>query len=271
MNTVLTNNPVLQAELKHQQYVITTSRSGRFWIALAVLLLIPAFLSSAVFVIEALLGVNITRSLLGDGGRQLLMLNLIVMNVALYVVMTLITMGLAANSISREQTGKTWETLLITALKPQQIIMGKWWATLQALWGDHIMLAVMRVGLLAFFAIEQTQILSSGGSTRPSIGFLLLGIVLMLAFTAIEEAFSAAVGLLTPLSGSGWLFLPVLMIRGAVSVGIGVAIVMLENVLPFAEWNITVASVGAVLLLVGLTWVALCVAELVASWGQART
>lgn len=267
MNTTLANNPVLRAELKHQQYVINTSRSGRFWIVLAVLLLLPAFLASGIFVIEALLGVNISRNLIGESGRELLMLDLIIMNCALYVVMTLITMGLAANSITREQSGKTWETLLLTTLHARQIVIGKWWATLLALWGDHIMLALLRIGLIGMVAVEAAEVFGS----RPDISFLVLGTLFVLAYTAVEEAFSAAVGLLTPLSGIGWLFFMVLVVRFAATAVIVFFVAWLNGLLSFAApLNTVLAALGGLIALVGLTWVVLRVAEKVARWAAAR-
>jgi ABC-type transport system involved in multi-copper enzyme maturation permease subunit len=267
LNTILTNNPVMRAELKHQQYVITTSRSGRFWIILAVLMLLPAFLASVVFTIEALIGVDITRNILGENGRQLLVLDLIIMNFALYVVMTLITMGLAANSISREQTGKTWETLLLTTLPARQIVMGKWWATLRALWGDHIMLALLRVGLISFVAVETADIFN----TRPDIGFVVLGTLFVLAYTALEEAFSAALGLVTPLAGMGWVFFIVLFVRFGVTGLIIGLIAFINNLLLFAAPVHTVlASLIGLAVLAGMIWAALRVAELVARWAGAR-
>ncbi len=267
MNTLFANNPVMRAELKHQQYVITTSRSGRFWIFLAVLLLLPAFLSSGLFLIEALLGVPISQNVIGASGRELLLLNLIVMNVALYVVMTLITMGLAANSISREQTGKTWETLLITTLNARQIVIGKWWATLRALWGDHIMLAVLRVGMVSYIALEFKF---DSVDNRLQLEFLLVAIILVLAYTAAEEAFSAAIGLLTPLSGAGWLFFIVLFVRfGATAAVIGLIAWLNRAFMPAMPWNTALAALVGLVGVVGLTWAALLVAERIAAWSRA--
>ena len=42
MTMIAIDNPVMQAEFKHQRRVITTSRSGWFWIGPAMLMLVPA-------------------------------------------------------------------------------------------------------------------------------------------------------------------------------------------------------------------------------------
>ena len=50
-----TEGIIARAELRHQRYVINASRSGRFWIALAVLMLLPAALMSITLFFIALI------------------------------------------------------------------------------------------------------------------------------------------------------------------------------------------------------------------------
>src|SRR5262249_24095058 len=138
---VLTNNIILQAELKHQYYVLEKSRVGRLWIAIAAILLIPAFIASIIFFVHGLISPFISITLIPDPLGSALAFNafllLIVMNVAMTVVVMLVTLSLAANSISREKNGKTWESLLLTNVDARRIVWGKWGATVQALWGDQ--------------------------------------------------------------------------------------------------------------------------------------
>src|SRR5262245_10397515 len=93
-----TNNIVAQAEFRHQRYIINTSRSGRIWILLAMVLLIPAFIASVIFLVSGLLAPFGTIYLLPPEVNFNLsftaFLLLIVTNVSLYVVVQLVTVGL---------------------------------------------------------------------------------------------------------------------------------------------------------------------------------
>src|SRR5690606_38761643 len=128
----------------------------RVWILVALALLAPAFIVSLVHIIEALTGLDLIGAAVpGQATIGNLSFGLLVtMNLALYLVVTLITMGLAASSIHREQEGHTWESLLLTTLDPRAIIYGKWWATLRALWGDHVMVCWLRFGFAAWVALQ---------------------------------------------------------------------------------------------------------------------
>lgn len=267
MALYLIDNPVMRAELKHQQHVMTTSRSGRFWIALAMLLLIPAFLSSALFLFGALTGIDIS-GFVGNIGGYNLVIHLIIMNVALYAVVTLITMGLASNSIGREQTGHTWESLLLTTMDARQIIWGKWWATVRSLWGDHIMVGLLRIGLVAWAAIEWTRAINP--SDRPNLIFLLLAIGIVSLYTLVDAGFSAALGLLTPLSGFGnSIFMLVLGARIFVTVGILLLVSWVGSLLPVSGWQYILAALVGLAVLALVTLAALRFAEIVAVWGHA--
>ncbi|HRF99264.1 MAG TPA: hypothetical protein PLZ51_28825, partial [Aggregatilineales bacterium] len=50
--------------------------------------------------------------------------------------------------ITRERKGQTWDVLVLTNVDARQIVLGKWWASLVALWGDHAMIGFLRVGLV---------------------------------------------------------------------------------------------------------------------------
>ena len=47
---------------------------------------------------------------------------MITMNIALYIVVILISLALSANSISREHTGKTWDILVLTNIDANTLI-----------------------------------------------------------------------------------------------------------------------------------------------------
>src|SRR5215475_1801076 len=145
-----TQHPVSRAELKYQWHIIETGRAGKLWIWMAYILLIPAGLVSLIFFIAGLVNQIVpgglhplsekTGALLGGLGAG----HLVAMNLAMYLVLTMITLALSSNSISREKRGKTWDNLLLTGVDARQIVWGKWWATLVALRGDHAVAALLR-------------------------------------------------------------------------------------------------------------------------------
>lgn len=263
-------NPVLRAELKHQQHVMNTSRSGRIWILLAMVMLIPALLTSLVFTLEAFTGLHIWALIMPpeQTNGSLFVTLLIIMNIALYVVVTLITMGLASNSISREQEGRTWESLLLTTLDVRQIVWGKWWATLHALWGDHIMIGILRVGAVSWIALVLTDVVSP--DARPDLFALIVALGLTAAYTAVDAALSAALGLITPLGGMGnSLFMVALIGRVMVIVIVIFAVSVIANLLPESTWRITLAALAGLGLLALLTLLTLRLCEVIAVWQQA--
>lgn len=205
--SVLTDqNPILRAERKHQWHVMSTSRAGTIWIWLAALMLIPALIASVILFLGGLLLPWIPQLVTlfdtTQGLVQLAFVDVLTMNIAMYLVVTLITLGLAANSINREKRGKTWDTLLLTSMSARQIVWGKWWATLNALWGDYLMVVGVRFGGLALILVG----LDSSSTLPPLLPglpvipphFLVFGI-LMLAYTALDAALTAALGVLSPL------------------------------------------------------------------------
>lgn len=263
MPSPMFDNPVMRAELSYQRRVITTSRSGRFWIGLALLLLIPAFIAALLFVCAALTGVDVS-GLSGNANSYSLIVHLIIMNVALYVVVTLVTMGLASNSIRREQTGKTWESLLLTGIPTRQIIRGKWWATLRALWGDHVMVGVLRAGLLAWVAIEFSLV--NSGTPQPDRLSFVIGLLFVAAFTAVEAGFSAALAIIAPLmDASGALLILILGLRAVASAAIFALIQALHGALATFDGSEVVAGLIGLAVLMLITLAALRLAEAAAT------
>lgn len=250
-----TANPVLRAELRHQRHVISTSRAGRVWIGLALVLLVPAAIATLIYLVVALIGTQVPPPYIPIG---LLAGVLIIMNIALYIVVTLMTMGLAANSISREQTGKTWDTLLLTTLNVRQIIWGKWWATLRALWGDHALLGWLRLGLVAWIGTV---------AAAPQIDplHLLAGLCMAVGYTVAEAGFSAALGLIAPLTEQSSMFVIALLVRLVVMVVIGLLIAFVMAL----HSSLLMGLLIGLGLLVLLTVALLRLAEMLAVWQQA--
>lgn len=252
-------NPVFRAELKHQRYVIESSRAGWVWILLALLLLLPALAASLLYSVAVVVGIEVLEGI-DSVLLEVLATLLVIMNIALYVVVSLITIGLAASSIQREIDGRTWETLLLTGIPAWQIVRGKWRATLWALWGDHIMLVVLRWGLLAAITVTISQFTNPG--QPPDVAGFLTGAALVALFTGVDALLSAALGLITPLSGYGnVLLLPALVLRLLLTVGLVVIIVVVEGLLPEMPAQTAIAvliGIGSTIL---LTWLFLYLAE----------
>lgn len=150
---------ITQAELRHQWYVLEKSRSGILWIIIAILMLLPAIFFTIYFGMIALLNLPAPQWNPSNPASTDLLINIglissLVMNISLYLIVILITLGLSSNSITRERKGKTWDVLLLTNVDAHQVILGKWWASLVALWGDHAMVAFIRIGMVTFAVVS---------------------------------------------------------------------------------------------------------------------
>lgn len=223
----------MHAELRHQRHVIQTSRSGWFWVVLALLMIIPAFITTFVLLATALFGIDLEPvfatpplNVLAQVGVT----SLIIMHFALYIVVTLVTLALAAASISREQTARTWESLLLTNMSARQIVQGKWWATLRALWGDHLLVLVLRLGFVTYLDLLG----SSPDLPQPSR--LLTGLAVVTALTLADSALTTILGILPPVSGRN----PIVMTL-ALSLRVVVSVIVLVVTFGIGllvhEWN----------------------------------
>lgn len=251
MSFLALENPVMRAELKHQRHIIKTSRSGWFWIVLAMLMLIPALLTAFVILAGAFAGIYLepifTQGALAVAA-QVGVTSLMIMHFALYIVVTLVTLALAGASISREQTSGTWESLLLTNMTARQIIQGKWWATLRSLWGDHVMVLLVRLGFVAWL----DYIVSDPDLPNPRR--LLVGLLVITAFSIADSALTVILGILPPVSGRNPVVLTLAMSLRLVvslmilslSIGIGLLV---------DEWNplLVAGAVGGMALYVLVT------------------
>ncbi|RMG89735.1 MAG: hypothetical protein D6712_01200 [Chloroflexi bacterium] len=208
-------NIIYRAELKHQRYIIRTSRSGIIWIILALIMLIPALLASLGFTLITLirpLNAGIDNLIAGDWVTGIVVL-MVTMNLALYPVVHLVTVGLAGQSIIREKAGKTWELLRITNVSGLEIVRGKWWATLRALWGDHLMVSLLRLGPIAILITYYYETMKLAYPAFPNMPKILglppqwaqmpLLIVIMVIYTLLDAGLSAALGIFTTLLSEG--------------------------------------------------------------------
>lgn len=191
------NNPILKAELHHQRYVMEKSRTGRMWILLAVILLLPAGLTSVVLFVRGLLGQPIPGLPLVIGQPFDLIaagqVILLVMNIALTVVVMLVSYALATNSITREKRNRTWDSLILTNVSARSLVLGKWIASLKALDGDHIMIGMLRLGMVAWIVAGfQDRMLAN---TLPVQVHLILITILVVLFTIIDAMFNTALGI----------------------------------------------------------------------------
>lgn len=276
MQLTFTQHPVTRAELHYQWHIIESGRSGALWIWIAYILLVPAAIVSVVFFIGAVLNQFVTggihllppaiENLLGAVGAT----HLLAMNLAMYLVLTLITLALAANSISREKRGKTWDNLLLTGVSARQIVWGKWWATLAALWGDHAIASSLRLGIVAWMV----YILGDEALYQPIVPFLptvlsylVVGALLLAAYAVVDAALTAAMGILAPLIpyDSAATMIAVMGLRLLLSLA-----PFLIPTLIFTQFENHFASfyvgfwAGFLLVLVGLTWATLWLAQVMA-------
>ena len=151
-------NPIFAAERRYQGYVIQTNRSSNISIALALLLLIPALIMAGYsFFAVAFFGVDLPAVPIfneirttGDSLYTVGALTLVTMNLAHYLVVALISSGLAIFSVQREYHNHTWDLLVLTRVNAWQIASGKIAASLWVLRRDVMIVAVLRIGLVAF-------------------------------------------------------------------------------------------------------------------------
>lgn len=192
-------NPVLEAEFKHQRFVIKNSRSGLFWIGLAMLMVVPALIASLVYIVAATFNLFPEMPFFDfpTSYHAYVAVLLVLVNLSLYPVVHLVTIGLSANSIRREKTGHTWGLLRLSDVSPEQIAFGKWWASLRALNGDHAMVILVRVGLVALYMqVLFPAYLALDDLTAPHTVYFLLLVPFVIGQGLLDAALSAALGIM---------------------------------------------------------------------------
>ncbi len=266
-------NPIAKAEFRHQRHVINTSRSGLIWIVLASLMLIPGMLFGLGLFGAVLLNIELpdvdqfstTGQIVG-----ILVAMLITMNVALYLVVILITLGLSARSITREKTGGTWDALVLTNIDARTIVLGKWWASLRALWGDHLMVALLRLGFLGMtLPFIKSQVTDIPFDLSFALAYVLPATVMIFVYTAFDAAFTAALGIAMPLSGAAGSVIGTLAIGLRIFATILLAVLAINTLRSMALGDPWLLMLGVWLVVFGVCIaITLRVAEFLAVRGQ---
>lgn len=151
-------NPIFAAERRYQGYVIRTNRSSNIAIILALLLLIPALIMAVYsFFAVTFFGVDLPAvpifneiQTTGDSLYTIGAVTLFTMNLAHYLVVALISSGLAIFSVQREYRNHTWDLLVLTRVSAWQIACGKIAASMWVLRRDIAIVTILRIGLVAF-------------------------------------------------------------------------------------------------------------------------
>ena len=277
-----TRNTIARAEFRHQRYIIKTSRSGTLWIVLAVVMLVPGLLMSLLLFASAMvdrppyfiqdpvrLFVGHTETS-GDYVAMMGVVAMVTMNVALYLVVILITLALSAHSITREKLNRTWDVLLLTNVDARAVVRGKWWASLKALNGDHAMVGLLRLGLVGFLIGVSASKLPPAPLGLPTGAAYVLPLALVLAaFTVIDAAFTAALGIAGALSSfpgavTSALIFTVRVFGIALAVGFFWTLVEMM----FDGGPYLLVALGGLGMFMVITWLTLLMAQKIAVWGQ---
>lgn len=199
-------NPIYRAEVRHQDYVLRTNRSPTLWIVVALVLLVPALIASGAFtVLVGVLGARLPPIPLFsdiDSMSEVFYtvgaVSLITMNLAHYLVVALVSSGLAVMSVQREQRNRTWDILVLTQQNARAIALGKVAASLWVLRRDTAIVTILRVGLL-MLAVDLIRDLYVGSQFTPFDAlFLTLWVVLWTVMDTVLSVAAAIASTLIP-------------------------------------------------------------------------
>jgi ABC-type Na+ efflux pump permease subunit len=197
------NHPVYLAERNYQWSVMEKSRTGWLWILLALIMLLPALLTSLYLFFSTMLWgrpVNVVPAQNGINLLPTLQMLMVVMNVALYFVIALVASALANSSVEREKQGNTWELLCLTGVSARDLVWGKWLASLRAIFGDYSILALLRIGWAVWFVAGfRARLPADALPVSTAVGLLVL---LALFFTLLDAAFNTALSVAVALADS---------------------------------------------------------------------
>lgn len=278
-STLSRANPIVNAEFNHQRFVIKRGRVGYLWILLAAMLIVPALLISLVTSISAFLGgfvpelggltlpitweVGTTQAFIGNLAWVLIL----VMAPAQYFVVTLVTMALSANSIRREKAGLTWDSLRLTGIGTRRIVWGKWWASMRALAGDHVMVTILRMGLVTLVMMTFAPSIDMVYQVDPvsHLSKMPLLLTLTVLFGVCDAALTAAFGVLAAIPNEAAGTVVGTSVMGLRMVAIVVSFILLGLSLHLAVnvgmLDVVMVSIGGFLLYITLIIGSLAVAE----------
>ena len=114
-------------------------------------------------------------------------------------VLTLETLLLTSDSIAREQRAGAWATLVLTPLSAWQIVTGKWRAGQAYIYRHYRMIMGMRAVGFAWLAF--TASLNTFSRNGPDLLALMLGVVMVVGFLALNLALAGALSLLASFQG----------------------------------------------------------------------
>ncbi len=208
--TTFPRSIITRTELNHQQ---RTSGRGQPWLRYSWRVILAAGITlSMILLWGEFAGALLKRDAGPIGDRlQIATIGLLALAIIWHFVLMIQTLSLAANSVARERQNHTWDMLVLTGVDAREIIRGKWWATVQKQWRSYALLAVIRAGAAVWFGANQGRSLASNIATGyslygytpplPSVIFpspteILLAGALIVAFTMLNLAFTAACGVL---------------------------------------------------------------------------
>ncbi len=254
-------NPVVDAEFHHQRFVIQRGRVGLIWIILAGVMVLPALLISLGYTIAAFLSPVIPQAsdvLLLEAGTMPSALWLAIMTVAMYPVVMLVTFGLSANSVRREKSGHTWDYLRLTELDAQQIVIGKWWASLRALNGDHGMVMVLRFGFSSAFVMFLSDMIITPFGLPAEWTLLPLLLIITAIYGFLDAGLTAALGIVGAMIDVGgptfpFILFSIRVFTALVALGLwlgtlfiipmGILFVLLLSVLGFVSYGLVIGLI----------------------------
>jgi ABC-type Na+ efflux pump permease subunit len=201
---VFSRNPIMRAELAHQQRAVLR-RGGRMLRALFAFSLVA---SVGVAALSPLLpqiatALNEPFFYVLEAHRGVLS-TLTALLAALLFVQHLLWVSQAAQqasaTIAREKQARTWESLLLTGIDARQIIVGKWGATLRTLWEQHQRALLLRALAVVWLALPNTAGLSLTRG-ESSVGAVALAALVAALYPLMNVSVAAALGVLASLFG----------------------------------------------------------------------
>lgn len=260
------SNPIVNAEFRYQRFVIARGRVGWVWIILAGLMVAPALLISLAYTLAALVSPIIPQArgvleIANQGFTPGLWLS--VMIIAMYPVVTLITFALSANSIRREKSGNTWDNLRLTWIEPRAIVLGKWWASVRALNGDHAMVMVLRFGISAAMVMVMRDIIITPFDLPPEWTQLPLLLLITCIYSFLDAGLSAALGIAGAMVDAGGPIVPFILFSARVVTALLALVLWLGTllVMPYGMGFTLLISLLGFVVYALVTWFVLRVAQ----------
>ena len=199
------HNPVARAEHKHLLRAVPVQRPLRrrfsqaflYGVVVLGLLLVGYALVHALFTIETTAPYSLRSAAVG----------FFLFTLTLHFSTLSKTLALASDTVLREKSVGTWDTLILTDVDARQLVLGKWWAVVCMTWRSFAWLAILRattsvlLGVL-IFSMDNNYILWF--DRQPAASPLLdifFAVMLMVSFTMMNGLFTAAAGVMASFLG----------------------------------------------------------------------